>query len=59
MPGISKERMAQGGYKPDVVTPDPDRDWTIPVDAHTLRGRVLDVPDQSRYGHATDEPRLR
>lgn len=58
MPGISKEKMAQGGYTPDRVAPDPGRDWTAPTDAQTLRRRVLDVPDQSRYGHATDTPRL-
>ena len=55
MPGISKERMAQGAYAASQVTPDLERDWSIPTDAATLRGRVLATPDQTRYGRATDD----
>lgn len=56
MPYISKEQRAQGGRRPSRVPLDPDRDWSVPTDAATLQGRPLPVPDQSRYGRATDDP---
>lgn len=59
MPGISRERMAQGGRTPSTTPPDPDRDWTVPTTAADLQARVLPIPDQSRYGHSTDSPRIR
>lgn len=58
MPYITKEQRAQGGHRPADVALDPDRDWSIPTDAATLRARPLTVPDQGRYGHATDAPTL-
>ena len=35
---------------------DAPSDWTVPTDYDTLRARVLPVPDQSRYGTATEHP---
>ena len=56
MPGISKERMAQGGRTPSGVSVDEDRDWSIPTDARTLMARPTPLPDQGRYGTATSDP---
>lgn len=60
MPGISKQKMAQGGgrsSRPLAEVPE-GHDWSVPTDAVTLTARTLPVADQSRYGHATDAPRL-
>jgi len=54
MPELHASVRAQGGHA--AAEPWPDHDWSILTDAATLRHRVLSKPDQSRYGHATDDP---
>lgn len=56
MPELRPEQRAAGGHTSLDAEPWPDHDWSIPTDAATLRHRVLPVPDQSRYGHATTDP---
>lgn len=57
MPQLSKEGRAQGGWAPEDVEVDHDRDWTKPTTTAELHARPpAPLPDQSRYGTATTDP---
>lgn len=57
MPELAPQVRQQGGHKPSGAELWPDHDWSVPTDLDTLRHRVLEAPDQSRYGRAKDGPR--
>lgn len=58
-PPAPRQTCCPCGNHNGVPEPWPDRDWTKnpPVNYLELQHRVLPLPDQTRYGQASDDPK--